>query len=302
MDLAWGTILALVLLTPGFAFHAGLFSVRGISRETRSRSLPTELCFLVLSSLLIHLVLRALYAVLGTFCSFFDISVRSAVRSALCCVADTHTLSTLSRNVADHIGLLVLHLALSLAAGFALGRWPGRALLRGPLRGLIRHAWVYDMVPKSDTDPHVTYAYVMTKTQHNEFIHCYRGPILQLGLTDDGRFSYVVLRAPARFYVRLENNHSTSTEPIEIGKSRGHRVRVEGRDAASAARYQIHISGDSIENIVFADVPRPVGTLQQLEARIAALEGKPPVPGGPHPSQPPLTPAQPTPPALPHSA
>ena len=128
----------------------------------------------------------------------------------------------------------------------------------------------------------------MTKTQHDDLVHCYRGPILQLGLTEDGRFSYVVLRAPARFYMRLESNHSTSTEPNEIGKSRGHGVRVEGHDASSAAKYQIHICGDAIENIVFADVPRPLGTLQELEARIAALEARPPAPGRPPPPNSPL--------------
>jgi hypothetical protein len=275
MDLAWGSLAALVILAPGFAFHAGLFSVRGISRETRPRSLPTELCFLLLSALVIHLLLRALYAFLGLFCSFFDVSLRSCVRSALRCICDSTAFGSLADIISQHVGLITIHIGASIALGFAMGVVPGRRILRGPLRALIRHGWVYDVAPPPTGERQYTSAFVMTKIREGDRCLCYQGFVLQIGLTDDGEISYLVLLGPSRFYMILKKEAAESTRSVEIGQSRRTKAATPSEaNAGASVRHTLHVSGGSIDNVVFTNVPalRKVDSLAALRRDIEAMK------------------------------
>lgn len=277
MDIGWGTLVALLALAPGFAFHAGLFSHHGVSRETRPRSFATELLFLILGAAAIHALLLVLYAALaGLKCGFFDVKVSSAARDALGCLCDTSSAKRLTENCVDHAGLLLFHFVASLGLGFVLGRWGGAPLIRGPFRGLIRHAWVYSLAAVDGKKTHYSWAYVLTKTTHEGRSLCYRGALTHFGLDDDGKFTYVVLSAPARFYLKLESEGIHTTPAVEIGQSR--HSQLEGvapdRQPASKDRW-IHIGGEAIENVVFTRAPGIITPrkAKELGALLKKLDG-----------------------------
>ena len=295
MDLAWTSLCALLILLPGFAFLAGLCGVHGVSRETRPKSLATELALVVVTSVVVHTLLLLLCELLGWLgLSFFDVSFKSALLVVMG-PDDKGGLSPdqVAGKVAEHRVLLLLYLPLSLLCGYLVGVRPGRWLVSGPLRSILRHGWVYDMAPlpkKKERDATFAFASVLTRTATDDRNLCYSGPLTHFGLSEDGCFSYIILKAPSRFYVEKGAAAPRTTDPVVVGATSAAAGKRPIGDAS------IHIPGASIENLVIFERPAPKLSgmpSNEEDLRVLLLKIIDSLPPNPGPAVAPLAPVDP---------
>jgi hypothetical protein len=255
MTIAWGSLVLLVLLLPGFLFFLGIYWPEKFTRENEQRSPLGHLA----AVLLVSVVVQALgFAVVSAGC-----------RWSIPCINVGLLLDTLNptESARDRVDVMFHQyvwwiLAYQLATGFAglaLGALYSQLTASGFLRRLVRHRWIYELNTEG-----FTYAHVMTHVRQDSRILMYKGFLVTFGLQHDGRFSYIVLRDVVRLYMDLQPEGATTSaekEQKKIGSAAGGGVEDP---AAGAQLRRLHsyfvIDGEDIANAVF----------DRLEAKVSA--------------------------------
>jgi hypothetical protein len=104
---------------------------------------------------------------------------------------------------------------------------------------------VYDLLPSNVVG--VTYAYLMTKVEHNGKRLLYGGPLDRFGLLQDGRFSYFVLRRAERTCIEVANPRERTPEKRAI---------IDGPIDEREVDF-LHISGEEVANAYFVRYALP---------------------------------------------
>ncbi|MFO0934154.1 MAG: hypothetical protein U1E39_15810 [Planctomycetota bacterium] len=202
----------------------------------------------------------SLFWVLGRHIQAFDIDLTSALAVVVGPDPQTMPAARIAQNVTQHAPLLTFYVLVSAGLGLGIGastaRWGMRYLGR-----FLRHSWVQDCTP-SAAKSEITYAHVLTKVRSDGRALAYRGILTHFGLTDDGKFSYVLLRNPRRFYIKLGEKAEVTPDSQVIGSTR---LQDERHD-----RDLLHVAGDSIENVVL--VPRPLPASSNPPRSVAEWE------------------------------
>jgi hypothetical protein len=192
MSVAWTTIAIILALLPGVFFFIGIASYERLSREIIRSSVISELALATMIAIGMHIVaLSTLSATTGFRLSRFLAPLASYPEANA-----AHLLKPVSAMLAP-AGLYLLALGL---VGFGLGYLVAIGVLRGPLRFLAMHQWVYDVLDASRKGGIVT-AYVMTTVSEDGKTLMYRGRLKEFFLGADGKVSYVILKNCARFYM-----------------------------------------------------------------------------------------------------
>lgn len=286
MSLAWGSIVILILLLPGFLFFVGIYFPEQFTRETAPRSALGQLAGTLVVSLAVHGLLYSLVTVTcGTWLPCVDLGL--LFRAVTLDGRQDQSLALLASQLrASHPWVLV-YLGAAAATGTAAGWAAGALAVRGRLTFLAQHSWIYDLT--TDLRKEVTVAYVMTRIRQEERVLLYRGFLKAFGLRGDGRFSYVVLTRAVRYYMHLEKEQprtSPKNKWLEIGASPvesagpGFAPRKLGTVVLSTRRDRSYlvVEGEDIANVIFdrfrfeyrfdeADLQRLV-TEVQSEARL----------------------------------
>ena len=176
---------------------------------------------------------------------------------------------SLADNLGEHALLIVLYVLLTSWFAFAAGYGPiGKVVRIGAYRNVLRHTWVYDLVPdqhprkkrrwwntwlpgwgKDEGDEiETTLAFLMTNVQDGQQVLGYAGWLQHFGLEPDGSFAYFVLLKPGKFYVKL-GERPTAEDPVKIDQKEGHALPL------------LYVSGETVSNVVFhryglSQVPR----------------------------------------------
>jgi hypothetical protein len=151
VSIAWSTFAFLVLLLPGFLFFVGLYLPENFTRETAPRSPFGQLAATVLVAFAVHGLLFALS---------WSVNVEWLPRVRLDYLLQLLQLDALNdREFAEIVrniqrfrwwgfGYVIGTSLLGLWAGYETGC----LIVRGPLRRLAEHAWVYDLRVEGGTE------------------------------------------------------------------------------------------------------------------------------------------------------
>jgi hypothetical protein len=257
MSLAWGSLVLLVTLLPGFLFFVGLYFPEEFTRETEQRSPLGQLAGVLLVSLLVHAVMW--WALRWTCGSRIPCISPPAVLQAVTLEslrtngAGTTALLDVAKNFETFATWIIGYALITCALGTGMGWFSGWMVVTGRWRFLSRHPWVYSLRLQGN----LTIAYVMSNVQNDDRILMYQGFLKSFGLRSDGRFSYVILSDPVRYYMLLDDDapHTTAKNKwLAIGDGRAgtHALgsKLEGDGARRVSTF-LALEGDNIANVVF---------------------------------------------------
>ncbi len=249
MSLAWSTVALLVLLLPGFLFFVGLYLPERISRDVVPGGTITQLGGIVLIAFFVHALL---YAALMSACGSLP---------WLPCIGFDHALSMfspdlkaatspkeLAQNISVYRWWILAYFVGTSGLGLYVGLKTGQFIIKGPLRFLAKHSWIYDLVDTDDNS--ITLAYVLTNIRTGNRILMYRGFLQEYCFTPDGRISYLVLIGCSRYYLRLESKKPITTAAkdwLVIGQSSDGLMT----DVSEKQWSYMVIEGEDIANVVF---------------------------------------------------
>jgi hypothetical protein len=249
MSVAWTTLAIIVMLVPGIFFFIGVASYERLSREIIRSSVVSELAMAAMIAIALHTAAISIISAWGFRLSNFLVPFAQfpGPRPA-----------ELIHPIADRLLPLALYLMVLAAAGFSSGYVVAIGVLKGPLRSLATHKWIYDVIDSGRKGGIVT-AYVMTTMVQDGKVLMYRGRVHELFLNKDGDISYVILKNCARFYMIFGEAGLTTSKQFTLFD-----VADKGR------RWDyLFVEGENIANILFDPSPEKI---RETPAGTAALQ------------------------------
>lgn len=250
MSIAWGSLVLLFVLLPGVLFFVGLYMPEKFTRDAVERSALGQLAAVLFVSLCVH---GTFYWISPWICGSWIpcMDLEGFVAALLVDRAPAQTAHNVVLGIADFRGWILLYLLLTAASGTGLGYLVGFLVVRGRLRFLTQHRWVY----KLSVGDQLTTAWIMTHIRQDDRVVVYRGFLSALHLKRDGTFSYVVLTHVSKLYLVLEGAAPITT-PMTSWRMVGDSLRsVEGSPEIAPPRRLreslLVIEGEDIANIVF---------------------------------------------------
>lgn len=248
MSIAWTTIVVLILLLPGFLFFLGFYSSERVSRATSPTSPLGQLAGSVVISFCVH---GFIYAVQGSLRASWAPSIDLNYVFAIMEYRDaqTVTIAELTKNIFDYRWWLFGYVVLTSIIGLLLGLMTSRLVVKGYLRGLVQHSWIYDLIYKNKGESYV-YAHVLTHVRQDDKVLMYRGLLDEFLVSADGKISYLVLKACERCYLVLSGEKSfTSQLSLSISSPASGAFPLGNK--MEAALDILMIEGDDIANVFF---------------------------------------------------
>ncbi|RED38331.1 hypothetical protein BJ123_10480 [Rhodopseudomonas thermotolerans] len=232
MTAIWTTAAIVALLLPGIFFFIGVASYERVSREVIRSGAVSELALAMLFSIGIHVVLLSTLSAFGFRLSAFI--------APLAQYADISHVELVDR-VTSKLLPTALYLIASTLCGGALGVLVAVGIVSGPLRGLVKHKWVYDLIDR-DRRRGITTVYVMTTTQEDNKVLMYRGRLHEFFMLEGGKISYVILKDCARYYMNFADVDLPTGQQLDI---------FRGTPAQRRVWDYLMIDGGNIANILF---------------------------------------------------
>ena len=249
MSVAWTTIAIILGLLPGVFFFIGMATYERLSREIIRSSVISELALATMIAIMMHLIAIAILSACGFRLSEFFMPLAN--------FADAHPAQWLKPLSTMLLPVALYFIALG-AVGFAFGCLVAVLVLKGPLRFLAMHKWVYDVLDVGHKGGIVT-AYVMTTLVEDGKTLMYRGRVQEFFLAPDGTIAYVILKNCARFYMVLGQDGPTTSKQMKL---------FDGEETRRVWDY-LFIEGSNIANILFDPSPE---RLRETPEGTAALD------------------------------
>jgi hypothetical protein len=232
MSIVWTTIALIALLLPGVFFFIGLATYERLSREIIRSGVVSEIALASVVAVVLHTVcISLLSASLGFRLSHFVMPLATMP------VSSKEFVLELSHRLLP----AVFYFLATASIGFVLGAITAVGIVRGWLRFLAKHKWIYDIIDRDRKGGIVT-AFVMTTTVEDGKVLMYRGRIHEIFLLPDGKISYVILKNCARFYMTFEAEAPTTGKQLELFSGDALQRRIWD---------YLLIDGNNIANILF---------------------------------------------------
>ena len=266
MALAWGTIVILVLLIPGFLFLFGFYAPERMSREAAPASPLGQLAGVVTVAFVVHAAAYALFAPACHWTSIVPCIDLSYLFSALRLESDppaafgAHMASTASMLQCYRwwiLGYFLVTGGLGLGSGWGIGTLVVRQF--GPFRSLARHAWMYQLIGAKDGHGTIE-AFVLTRTSHDGWVLMYRGFLKDFYAAADGTFRQIVLRYPKRYLMHLSGESVAPGRASALALPPWVPLQQESNDPFTKAiplddtldgRNILFVAADEIANVYF---------------------------------------------------
>lgn len=299
MNLAWGGIVLLVLLLPGFLFFVGFYIPERFTRQLAERSALGHLAGTVLVSFVVH---SLFFVVDQSLCTTRCVRLDRLVSLITLTQPSTAQLNQIMPSITDHSLAIIGYNLLAASAGLVLGVIAGAGVVFGPFRFLAQHTWVYGLLIEEPDGPGracrwlvrkapwtgklqfiatrvaaaeraVTLAYALTRTQHDGRILMYRGYLKAFGIRSDGTFTYLVLVQSLRLYLRLEEGQPTTTP-----RDNWHMISSRQPAGLGPPSPYLFIDGQDLANVLFdrERLPNPVST-SELRAVVERVSDESPM-------------------------
>lgn len=234
MSFAWASVAIVLLLLPGIFFFIGLASYERLSREVIRSGVVSEVAMAIAIATGIHFIAICILSAFGFRFSHFVLPVIQAQSLAT---------ESLVLQVEERAVAAILYLAITTISGFGLGWLVAQGIISGPLRRIVRHRWIYDIIDV-DRKKGIVTAYVMTKIMDDSKIVMYRGRLHDIFLGPEGNISYIILKNCARYYMTFKDGELITSKQLELfGARQGNRpANVWDR---------LLIEGSNIANVLF---------------------------------------------------
>jgi hypothetical protein len=154
MSLAWGAVVLLVLLLPGFLFFVGLHYPEQFTRETVERGAVGQVAGSV--------------AVISLACAYRWIPVPCvdlalALHAITLDATQSAIIDQLARNIRANSIWILLYVGSTSLSGFSLGWMMGARIAHGKSKGFAQHGWIYDLLVEDHKA--FTFAYILTNVR-----------------------------------------------------------------------------------------------------------------------------------------
>lgn len=295
MNLAWGGIVLLVLLLPGFFFFVGFYLPERFTRQLAERSTLGHLAGTILIALVVH---AGMFLVNSWTCSTRCVRVDYLLELITLTQPSAEQIQRLVPAVANHVLATLGYLSGASLIGVASGAATGYAVVKGPLRRLAQHTWVYGLlitepdgfsevcrtlarrwtwvgkiwfVKRIVKDSHgeVTLAHVLTRTDHEGRILLYKGYLKAFGIRSDGTFTYLVLLQPHRLYLELIDGAAITTTGDAI-----HQIAAS-YSGVGVKGPSFYLDGSQIANVFFDRERLPnMGTTSEFDTIVKEQQRK----------------------------
>jgi hypothetical protein len=165
MSLAWGAVVLLVLLLPGFLFFVGLHYPEQFTRETVERGAVGQVAGSVAVAVAVHGVL---YTVISLACAYRWIPVPCvdlalALHAITLDATQSAIIDQLARNIRANSIWILLYVGSTSLSGFSLGWMMGARIAHGKSKGFAQHGWIYDLLVEDHKA--FTFAYILTNVR-----------------------------------------------------------------------------------------------------------------------------------------
>lgn len=216
MSVVWTTLAIIALLIPGIFFFVGLATYERLSREIIRSGVVSEVALATMVAIVLHTVCLSLLGAFG-----FRLSSFLSPLVEYDSVSHAEIVLRLSRKLIP----VVIYLVTTAAVGFAVGAIVATGIVKGWLRFLAKHKWIYDIVDR-DRNGGIVTAFVMTKTIEDGKVLMYRGRLHEVFLLTGGKISYVILKNSARFYMTFGTEAPVMGKQLDLfdGGSTGRRM------------------------------------------------------------------------------
>jgi hypothetical protein len=236
-------------------FAGGLFFIGFATRERYAREV-------IRSTALAEVGLALLFAILLHLCAWqvlywlFDFSPQRFFRP-LEVYDRAPTWLVLSYGF-ELLWPILWYVVATAVLGGVIGAFAAWMIVKGPLRFLATHKWVYQLLKFSGRRGRVVTAFVMTTTAEAGKILMYKGSLQELYLSGEGKVSYIVLRSCSRYLMHMNDGEPLTGTQLPLFKD----------DSPYRSWDYLMISGDHIANVLFDPSPE----IEQTRAGSAALE------------------------------
>jgi hypothetical protein len=253
MSIAWTTVVILLVLLPGIFFFIGMAFYERLSREVIRGSAVSEIALAIAVALALHLLALSVLTAFGfEFANFIEPLIGY----------DRLASSVLVQRVVERVLPAMGYFTVVAAAGFGVGWIMATFILRGPLRFLATHKWIYDIVD-ADRKKRVLTACVMTNTVENNNALMYKGRLHEFYLLGDGKISYLVIKNCSRYFMHFKDSDPETGVQYELFGHNSHQNQIFD---------YLVIEGSQIANVLFDATPEITGIKEGEAVLEEALE------------------------------
>jgi hypothetical protein len=253
MSIAWGSLVLLVVLLPGFLFFVRQLLSERFTRETEQRSPLGQLAGALSVAFLVHAIW---YLLLTWSCGHIGpcVSIRAFLLTVNLDPKFPEQIAAVDSMINRYRLAITSYVIVTSITGVAAGYGFASLVAHFSIRGFTKHPWVGKL-----RDDGFTYAWVLTKIKTKEDKHLmYGGFLSALGLQQNGKFSYLVIRDAVRLYLELgEDVVKTSRDELRLPIGVGTPERLA--DGKRRVESYFVIEGEDVANVVF-DILAP-GTI-----------------------------------------
>ena len=211
MSLAWSTVVVLWLLSPGLAASIGFYAPLKFSRDIAPQGVLPQLALAVGISFPVHWFLIAMLHWLNSSVGW-SLQIDFAAVLDMVQPGQAGADDGLAAKLQDNYHRIGAYYVLSVVLGYLVGLALGSLLSRGWFRGVVAHGWALRL-GYAEKGKATIFAHVLTNVRHGKLVLMYRGALRGFYIGPDGRISYVALLNAKRYFMRLEGNAPTVTDP-----------------------------------------------------------------------------------------
>lgn len=242
MSGVWTTFLVVFGVLPGIAFSFGFYLPSRYGRDTVSRNAVGDFALTLFVTIVLHVAAIWVIDLIEPWLTGLTI-VERLVALPLSAEAFSRGWTTAALG---HVKYFLVYTIFLTLIGFLVGYFVGRLVVRGPLRRLARHRWIYDLVEARRPNRGVVVAYVLSHVKEGNRIVMYRGHLEEFYFSPDGSVAYLILKNCYRYYMLLDEGLPRTTHNQEIWPLLPDKHNAELMDA-----YYMMIEGKEIANVVF---------------------------------------------------
>lgn len=263
------TFLVVFAALPGIASFFGFYSPSRYGRDTLSGNALGDLALTLFVTVVLHVVAISLLDLVEPWLTGLTLAERLvALSSGAGAFSTEWTVSAFG-----HAKFILVYTVVLTSAGYLAGRAIGWLVVRGPLRFLARHRWIYDLIEARQANRGFVVAYVLSHIKEGEKIIMYRGHLEEFYFAPDGSIAYLILKNCYRYYMQLEDGLPKTTHSEKVWPLLPQKHNADSTDA-----YYMMIEGKEIANVVFErtrGVERTSAGERALEEALRDLEEKP---------------------------
>ncbi len=269
MSGVWTTFLVVFAALPGISFFFGFYSPSRYGRDTLSGNALGDLALTLFVTVVLHVVAISLLDLIEPRLTGVTLAERLVFLSL-----GAGALSTdWTVGAFGHAKFILIYTVVLTSIGYLVGRFVGWLVVRGPLRFLARHRWIYDLIEARRANRGFVAAYVLSHIKEGEKLIMYRGHLEEFYFAPDGSIAYLILKNCYRYYMLLHDELPKTTHDEKVWPLLPQKHNAESVDA-----YYMMIEGKEIANVVFErarGVERTAAGERELEEALRDLQAKP---------------------------